>query len=663
MINDLFSHAAARRFENDLCATPEHNFLVEALAGHMKPRSKEPIWQYADREIWLDEKMSADGGRYKSWKTPWAREIQDIFRDPACADVREVNIMKPSRSGITEGLFNVIRWMPDHKPGNVLYAINSREEARLVSKRRIIPGIEHSAKGQLTEDKNDKNLSMISLKNMDIVVSGSGSAGPFMQAWYRLIILDELENHIQTQDTTTEQRATSRQTDVDDGLIVKISKPERIGGIIHRGYVRGDQRKYLVPCPRCERVIELVREHVVIRDCKNSDGTWDLDRVVKEAYRVCPLCQKPFYEHEKRDMVNSDLAKWTPTPPGLRMKMDGKPVPAEPNVRSYHLSDWLSLHARASTGELMKMWLMANEITPTESSRKYFLSNHEGLPYGNAEFTIDDDSIDACKGGRIEQREIEAADGTKQTVTEVLGIKYYLAYEGGKFQHRLPFRPALITIFADKQQSLFKCTVWAWMANGERYLIDIIYAQDEDQLVALRERPYWIEKEHLADPDEDEPMFIVSGLVDARHRPMEVYRMCLNANREHGWQVWPVKGEGDSDEYANKKLFRLVKETCDGQIISVRWFWDRAIKDNFYLTRLQKRCTPRMWHPWELPQAYYTELTSEKFDDEEDAWIHPDGAPPNDFGDTAKYGEIFLLENAQELKTLPCSYPRIEAKD
>ena len=147
--------------------------------------------------------MSARAGRYESKRTPWAREPQDQIRNP---DVKEVNFMKSSRTGITEGFLNCLRWMPKYRPGNALYAINERNLARQVSKRRIIPSLQASCPGAFTENKDDTSLSVIALKNMDIVVSGSGSSGPFMEMWYALIILDELENHLQTQDTTTEER-------------------------------------------------------------------------------------------------------------------------------------------------------------------------------------------------------------------------------------------------------------------------------------------------------------------------------------------------------------------------------------------------------------------------------------------------------------------------
>jgi phage terminase large subunit GpA-like protein len=655
---DLFAFGLSQAHQRKLDASPEHSFLVNIALGHFKPRSKEPIWQWADREVWLDQKQTAKAGRYDSRKTPWAREIQDIPRDPDCSHVREVAIKKPSRCGITEGVLNVVRWMPEHWPGNVLYAINSQKKAREVAKKRIIPGIESTAKGQLTDDPNDKTLSTITLKNMEIIVSGSGADGAFMEAWYRLVILDELSRHIHNQGTTTEQRAKSRQSDVDDGVVYKISKPEEAGDAIDLAYIRGDQRKYLVPCPRCERRIELTRHGVVYSHCRQMDGTWDLDAVVRDSYRLCPYCQGRIDEHEKYAMVNSDLARWTPTEPALRRKSpEGTYVPIDPALRSYHLGDWYSLHDRLTTGELMKLYLMAYEIEPSESSKFYFTTNHEGESYENNDHKIDSDSIDALQGGRVEQREITNGDGTKETRIEVLGVKFFRAYIDGEFKSRLPFRPALIAVKADKQKDRIKAMVYAWMANGDRYLIDVCYFQDEDAFIALHARPYWIEKEYLVDPDDDQPMFVLSGLIDSRYRPTEVYAACIKAHHDHGWQVWPVKGEGKHEEYQGK-MYRLVVDKCESEDITVRYFYDYEIKNNFYITRIQKRSSPRLWLPDDLPKAVYSEWMAETYNETTKEWEHDPKRGPNDFGDCGKYCELFWQENKLELKNLPCAYPR-----
>lgn len=661
-MSDLFTFAADQETQSKLKQSREYKWLVDVAKGHFKPRPTEPIWQWADREVYLSSKMAARAGRYESKRTPWTREMQDLPRNPR---VHECNVMKCSRSGVSEAWFNVLRWMPAHWPGNGLYAINERNLARQVTKRRLLPSLEASCPEAFTDDKNDKGLSVISLKNMDIVVSGSGSSGPFMELWYRLMILDELENHLQTQDTTTEQRAESRQNDVDDGLIVKISKPEAAGGIIDLAYIRGTQKRFWVPCPRCEQRMLLTRDGVVAAHCQNIDGSWDLERVIKEAYRICPHCQGRIDEWEKAAMVDAGI--WIPTPEKDRRRgPDGKPVPAMPGVESYQISDWYSLHRRLTTGHLMAKYLLAFELQPTESAKKFFTTNHDGWPWDITDYKVDETSLEALKGGRVEQQEITAADGSKQTITVVLGTKFNLAYDrDGKFQSRLPFRPALLSVHTDKQKHCLKSWVIAWMNNGERYLIDVCQWQDEEHMFkTLAKRPYWIAKACRKSPEIDEPMYVRAGRIDSGYRPHEVYKACLAASRgdygglEHGaFQVWPVRGEGDEDKQRGKKLMRFTKDYVEGTEITVRMFWDHEVKNNFYISRIQQRAAPRLWFPDNLPRQCYEELTSEKFNSATKTWEHPDGSPPNDFGDCGKQTEIFWDELGNDIRNLDSASP------
>lgn len=671
MISDLFGYGATVEAEQKRLLSREHSFVVDMARGHFKSRPKEPVWQWADREVWLGAKMAAKSGRYRSRFTPWAREPMDQIRNP---DVKEVDFMKSSRTGITEAFLCDVRWMPKHRPGNVLYAINERNLARQVMKRRIIPSLQATCPGAFSDDKDDTTLSVISLKNMDIVVSGSGSSGPFMEMWYALIILDELENHLQTQETTTEERAESRQADVEDGLIVKISKPEHAGGIIDLGFIRGTQKRYWVPCPRCsngdvkkallnpqaERFMLLDRNGAVASHCRGNDGTWDLKRVIADTYRVCPYCHGRIDEWEKEDMVNA--AVWVPTPDKDRRRgPDGKHVPPEPGVESYQISDWYSLHSRLSTGHMMAKYLMATEIQPTESRKKFFCCNHDGWPWDVTDYKVDESSLDALKGGRVEQVETVAADGTKTVRTVVLGVKYHLAYKMGESKNatRLPFRPSILSLHVDKQKFLLKSWVVAWMRNGDRYLIDVQDWRDEDTMFSeLAKRPYWIAKAYREDPNVDEPMYVRAGRIDCGYRPSDVYKACLKANREHGFQVWPVRGEGDEEKQGGKKLLRFTKDYVDGAEITLRMFWDHEVKNNFYISRIQQRLSPRLWFPDDLPRRCYEELTSEKFNSTTKKWEHPDGAPPNDDGDIGKQTELFWEEEGAAIRELPCAYPR-----
>jgi hypothetical protein len=657
MIHDLFNYASAAQLEA-LPESFERRYLVARADQCFRVTATQRIWEWAAAHVWIGEKMAAQPKLWDPRLTPWTKEWQELPMNDR--GIRLGVAMKDSRSGFTEASLNAVRFMPEHWPGGALYAINSRVKAREIAAKRIIPSMKETSAAYFTGDEDDEGLSKLTLTNMELIISGSGSSGPFMEAWYRLIVLDELENHIQDQETTTLKRALSRQQDVPDGFCYAMSKPEKAGGIIDVAYISGSQKKYLVPCPRCERIIELSRKNLVYGHCEEKDG-YNLARVLKETHWQCLQCGKDFYDYEKPAMVNADLARWVPTPAAERRRPpNGRYIPPDPTVESYHMSSYYSLHERSTGGDLAREILQAEVINPTASGKKYVMTNFDGLPIEAEVYSITTDSIDALKAGRVEEKEVTADDGTKSKIRHILAPQcllqpgpdgtprdgtFQLCYIKGKFQVALPFKPALILMFTDKQKACLKYLVFAVLSDGQSFLIDLGHVQDEDEWHHLFERPY-----HIA--GEAEPMFITHGYIDSRYKPLDVYRACLRAFRIHGVQVWPIKGEGDNEDFKGK-TFRFVDDHADSVKLKVRWFYDHSIKDEFYINYVQNRQEPRLWLPSDTPQIIKNEWTAERFNNDEKRWEHDvqkDG--PNDYGDCGKYLRLWMHEWKDELKKL-----------
>lgn len=632
---DLFSFAASS------VMTPERVFVQGLADSCFRETPTQPVWAWAGENVWLGGKMSPQPKLYDPEQTPWAKEWHEL---PMMDGVREAWVMKCSRSSFTEAGLNVIRWMPEHWPGNALFAINSREEAKKVSKTRLKDSLKESAGAKLTDNPDDVSTHLISLVNMDVVVSGSGAAGPFMQTWYRYIVLDELENHEDhTQETTTVDRARSRLVGVADGKIYGGSKPELAGGVIDLQYIRGSQKKWLVPCPRCERRIELLMPYLQFGHCKERDG-WNLARVMSEAYYQCQACNNPIYEHEKWDMINAGL--WVPTPSSERRRPpSGNAVAAEPGVESYHISDLYSLWTDLTWGFLSKEYLSAYVIEPNTERQKYFRTNHEGLPFEPITTQIKEDTVLSLVAGVTEER-------GGRTVT--LGTAFELAYVNDEFFTVLPFmRPVWLTLTGDKQEHCIKYWVQAWFADGQGFLIDCGLAKDYDAFIELFRRPYWIKLQ-------EEPITIGAGLIDCGEDKMDVLRCCLKA-QEQGFQLHPSRGSGFHSEFRDKTI-RYRPDVCDGKQIVIREFYDHAIKSDFMLNKIGKRTDPRLWFPRNLITVapwVIQELRAERLQvvsvngRRVQKWTHDKQKHgPNDALDLGKNQYVILQEIKEDLKKL-----------
>lgn len=577
---DLFDQAEKQRQAG--IVSPERVFLHTLADSCFRPRNTEPAWGWAAREVWLNSKMSPQPKLYDPEQTPWAKEWHML---PVQPGVREGWVMKCSRSSFTESALNVIRWMPENWPGNALFAINSKEEAKKVSKTRLKESLKESAGAQLTDNKDDVTTHLISLINMDIVVSGSGAAGPFMQTWYRWIVLDELENHEDdTQETTTVDRARSRLVGVSDGKIFGGSKPELAGGVIDMQFIRGTQEKWMVPCPHCHKRIELQMPYLRFGHCKERTS-WNLERVMAETYYQCQCCNQPIYEHQKWDMINA--GEWVPTPEAERRKPpSGKVVMAEPGVRSFQISDLYSLWDDLTWGFLAKEWLMAFVVEPNIEKQKYVQTNHLGMPWEAQESQLKEDTLLSLVAGIAEER-------GGRTVT--LGTAFELAYHDEEYHAPLNIRGDLwLTVTGDKQEHCIKYWAQAWNYEGEGFLIDCGFVKDYDAFIELFRREYW-------QVDNPEPMFIGAGLIDCGEDKMDVLRCCLKAQAQ-GFQLHPSRGSGFHSEFKDKTI-RHKPDVCDQQQVVIREFYDHAIKSDFLLGKIGKRSFPRLWFPRDLVTA------------------------------------------------------------
>ena len=635
MSADLFSLAAS------MVLTPERSFLHGLADSCFKITPTLPAWAWAAENVWLGEKMAATPKLYDPEQTPWAKEWHLL---PFDDETREAYVMKCSRSSFTETGLNIIRWMPENHPGNAAFLINSRDEAKKVSKVRLLDTLSKSAGAKLTGNPDDLTTHLISLINMDIVVSGSGAAGPFMQTWYRWCVLDELENHDDsTQETTTVDRARSRLVGVADGKIFAGSKPENAGGIIDLNYIRGTQEKWIVPCPRCSEHIELKFEYLRFGHCKELIG-WDLTRVLKETFYQCQCCGGRIDEHEKWDMVNA--GRWQPTPDAERRRPpSGNAVAAEPGVRSFHISDLYSLWADLTWGFLAKEWLAAFVIDPNLTKQKYFRTNHIGLPWDTLEMQLKEDSLLALIGGITEERE-------GRTVR--LGQPFELAYHDDEFHTQLPFKfPFWLTITGDVQEHFIRFWVCAWNKDGECFLIDRGRVKDGDAFIELFRREYWAE-------GDDQPHTIGDGLIDCGNDKLDVFRICIKA-QDQGFNLWPSRGSGFHSEFRDKTV-RKRPDTCDGRDIVIREFYDHAIKSDFLLGKIGKRTEPRLWFPREMPTYCpdeFTELRAERLNKVTvngrtvQKWQHDKQKHgPNEAVDLGKQQYVIFQEIKESLKGL-----------
>ncbi|MFA5262366.1 MAG: terminase gpA endonuclease subunit [Opitutaceae bacterium] len=486
-------------------------FIDEVLFPSFRPlRAVESVWRWADKSVFLDSKSRSSASNYRSELTPWTREFQETFTDP---NWDEDHVIKSSRSGFTEACLNILRFMPEHSPGQALYAIDSAEEVKKISRDRLIPTLKSAARDAVTDDPDDMASKIIRLTSMVIHLAGSYSAGIFRNKWLRCCILDEVEvNSSIDGEGTLHDLARSRQEDVDDAKLFTLSKAGKWGSVHHRECVSGTLSCYLAICPQCGTYQELsfdgaspthqLRIETPLRDgesapspklsnspsrlgrlrydhCKDLTGEWDMERIESETYSECVSgCQIRESEIDKRAMMNSD--RWLKTNP--------RHVPRK---RSRHISDLYSLHPKLTWGKLARMWVQAQGDPVKEM---HFINNHMGLPY----------------------RE-KAADVSEEHVLECRS-----PYQPGT----TPFVPDLLVVGGDSQDAFWKYVVLAVKLSGECAVCSWGIATTPAELIEVLDTPI------LLSSDPSKSFIPQLGFIDAGgHRTEEVYDLFAASGR------------------------------------------------------------------------------------------------------------------------------------
>jgi len=579
------------------------DLMAQSFMG--TPENDPTTW--AGENVYLSAKETPNPQFYNPDQTPWVKRGTDCVLLP---EVKQVTWQKSSRSGVTESCLNVARWMPDHMPGPVLYAINSADKAREVSSRRLIPHYKSIVPHLLTGDPDDISKQSIKLQNMEVTVSGSGGAGVFMEGWYLVIILDELEDHSQEHEDSTIDRSLGRQTTVDNSTLYAIGKPQLVGGPINSEYMRGSQEKFHVPCPRCGTPQELIWDFVSFGHCRKKNGEWDLDRVLKDTFYQCRHCKGRIEEHEKWNMNLEGVYV-----PEVQAARGG--VQAEEGHVSLHISDLYADHPKVKWGKLAEKYLAGCIINPEEGKRKFFWTNHLGLAWEVRKAQMKQADIERLKGGIVEEDE----DGNRM----VIGEAYRWSYEDGVRVDSMPINPRRVTMTVDKQGECLKFVVFAWSKDWQGYPIDYGTQWSEEAILELFEN-----RKYLA-PDGKE-WRASRGLIDCGFKQREVFRICLKSNAK----LYPCKGQGESDQFRGKSI-KERKDKVDGRWVLIYDFYNHEIESDFYLGKIKSRSVPRLWMPENMGDEFGRELCSAKLivQGRREKW-DKDRDIPNDWGDTCK---------------------------
>ncbi|MDP1580719.1 MAG: phage terminase large subunit family protein [Candidatus Didemnitutus sp.] len=622
-------------------------------------------WEWADdKNVYLDAKAAAKPGWYASRRTPHVREFNETLTDHRW---KEDLVIKSSRTGYTEAALNNIRYAPQNAPGNALFAIDSKLEAKNVSKERLEKTLKKAAGEEFPDDPDEAGIYAVRLRNMTVQLSGSYSAGIFRNKWLRQVVLDECEvKSVILDEGNIFDLAESRINRHPHGKLFAMSKPKKPGTPFHKRWCTGTRSVRLAPCPHCgtfqeftffgesasenlkplaERGKPPVREteippprlgKLVFSHCKDLTGHWDRERIVAathyECVRGCRITGRETLDASHAWIfpgtdpgateVRTRLFSGETLESKAAIMLAGQWLATNPNPhpkrRSRHISDLYCLDDEIVWGELALMFIDC-EGDPTKLM--HFFNNNLGFVF-------------RPKSAEVSQEKLLALRA---------------AYRRGM----VPFVPDLVTLAFDTQDTHYVALICAWLVDGTCAIVDWFHAVSDIDIQSRFHRDYFLSEKLFHGPPPTEPPASVRvqfGLCDAAgHRTDEVYDLCQSLPG----LLYPSFGRGGIQVTTP---IRESKVTHRMQLLPVYFFADDTFKTKIYDGRFAKAAEivaaqlegkdpvlfnlpPRTYLPSDADGQLIAELTAERRD-EDGEWDENPGA--NHFGDAFKLNLVLF---------------------
>ncbi len=294
---------------------------------------------FAEKNRTLSSDVSSIQGKFKYDFTPYLREIIDTLSPYHPAKI--ISVIKGAQIGFTEGVIvNGILWIIANNPGNILALSANDTLSKEMVESRLDQGIQscklsHLIRPNTIRKRNQRTgdtsnykefaggrLFAGGLKSIDKLGKQRSIKYGFFDDWDAADISDKKQGNLFE---LIQQRFSTNYNTMKQYYI---STPETKPSNIESVYLKGDQRKWHIPCPLCQQYIELIWND------KNKKGenigiiykTDEKGELLPETVKY--KCQECGGEWDEKHKYKANLkGKWIPTA-----------KPERPYMYSYHIS-------------------------------------------------------------------------------------------------------------------------------------------------------------------------------------------------------------------------------------------------------------------------------------------------------------------------------------
>lgn len=381
--------------------------IIDVLEGRAVDDDGKPIAPYQ-----LVDKDSDYRGPFSTDNCP---DLREILRSCVSHEVETTVIVGPTQSFKTTALKGVAAYTVGFDSGAVGWVMPTEPLARSFSSKRLQPDVDATPWLACLKPESADDYTNLSLgfKTCTLRLAGSNSPTNLASFSYKRVIGDEVDKypHRIRNEAGTLDLLLQRTGQYTHHNHIFVSSPTVPWGTIWQAALRGDCRRYYVPCPHCSK--SFVQSFAHLRwdeNAKNANGTWDFKRVASSSHLQCPHCQGEIWEHHRRDMLHA--GQWQPDPVELadQRRADFELI-ADPSCRSYFRSCFNVIHPNRTFAAIAQKHLLAGK---DPSKRQNFTNGELGEIHEEKGETVEATVL----FGRREDYLSETTDGSRPLLPE-----------------------------------------------------------------------------------------------------------------------------------------------------------------------------------------------------------------------------------------------------
>ena len=227
-------------------------------SGGWTPDPRLTVSEWADQHRMLGSKSSAEPGRWRTDRAPYAREPMDSLSVTDPCEV--VVLMWGAQTSKTETGNNWIGYVVHHAPGPMMAVQPTVDMAKRLSKQRLADMIEQTPalRERIAEARSRDSGNTLLSKEFDggvLVLAGANSASGLRSMPARYLFLDEVDAYPLDVDDEGDpvSLAIKRTTTFGRRRKVLITSTPTVKDLsrIEKEFERSDKRRFFVACPHC----------------------------------------------------------------------------------------------------------------------------------------------------------------------------------------------------------------------------------------------------------------------------------------------------------------------------------------------------------------------------------------------------------------------------